>query len=290
MSQVGKFRFALCAALVILGGAWVAQADSFAVKPPQTAYWVGAMKKVHDRFTGTPGTFALFGDSITVSQAFWAPLRDGPRSLDPEATRALDRVKKYQRPECWSAWRGPEYGNEGGMTVRWAHTNVDKWLCNLNPEVALVMFGTNDLNQLDAKEYEDKLREVVARCLKNGTVVLLSTIPPARGRLEKARQFAEIARMIGKEEKVPVVDYFAEVVKRRPDDWDGSLAKFKEVPGRTYEVPTLISRDGVHPSFPEKYRDFSEESLRSNGYGLRSYVTLLAYAEVIREVLQAGKG
>src|SRR5262249_17677750 len=143
----------------------------------------------------------------------------------------------------------------------------------------------NDLNQLDAKEYEEKTREVVARCLKNGTVVILSTIPPRSGRLDKARQFAEIVRKIGQDEKVPLVDYFAEILKRRPDEWDGSLAKFREVPGGTYDVPTLLSRDGVHPSFPQKYRDFSQESLRNNGYGLRSYLTLLAYAEVIREVL-----
>ena len=37
---------------------------------------------------------------------------------------------------------------------------------------------------------------------------------------------------------------------------------------------------------PQKYRDFSEESLKNNGYNLRSYVTLLEYAAVIRNVLR----
>ena len=32
--------------------------------------WVEPMKKVHAKFSGTPGTFALFGDSITVSLGF----------------------------------------------------------------------------------------------------------------------------------------------------------------------------------------------------------------------------
>lgn len=32
--------------------------------------WVEPMKKVHARFTGAKGTFACFGDSITVTQAF----------------------------------------------------------------------------------------------------------------------------------------------------------------------------------------------------------------------------
>lgn len=51
-------------------------------------------------------------------------------------------------------------------------------------------------------------------------------------------------------------------------------------------MPTLISGDGVHPSNPRMFQDYSEESLRSNGFGLRSYLTVIAYAEVIRNVLQ----
>ena len=47
---------------------------------------------------------------------------------------------------------------------------------------------------------------------------------------------------------MPLIDYQAEILKRRPDDWDGALPKFKDVPGSEYEVPTLIARDGVHPS------------------------------------------
>ena len=52
-------------------------------------------------------------------------------------------------------------------------------------------------------------------------------------------------------------------------------------------MPTLVSRDGVHPSYPKKYEgDYSEEALKNSGYGLRSYLTLLAYADVIRGVLK----
>src|SRR5262249_48904800 len=129
----------------------------------------------------------------------------------------------------------------------------------------------------------------VQRCLKNGTVVLLSTIPPRHGHLEQARQYAAAVRKVAAEEKVPLIDYFAEILKRRPNDWDGALPKFKGTPGGEDEVPTLIARDGGHPSNPSKFRDYSEESLRSNGYGLRNYLSLLAYADVIRRVLHAGE-
>ena len=47
-------------------------------------------------------------------------------------------------------------------------------------------------------------------------------------------------------------------------------------------MPTLLSRDGVHPSCPERFRDdYSEEALRSHGYNLRNYLVLMAYAEVL---------
>lgn len=251
-------------------------------------YWVEPMRQVHARFTGTPGTFAQFGDSITVTMAFWAPLQDHPRGLDPEAARAYETVKGYMKPACWREWKGPSYGSDGGKTIGWADENVGRWLKKLNPETALLMFGTNDLTQLGPAEYEQKTRAVVRKCLDNGTVVILMTIPPRHDLLGKARQYAGIVRRVGKEMKVPVVDYFAEVLRRRPDDWDGAAPAFKEYARDGYQVPTLISADGVHPSFPAKYQDFSAKSLDANGYQLRNYLTLRAYADVIREVLRPG--
>ena len=255
----------------------------------QADYWVAAMKETHAHFTGTRGTFAQFGDSISVTLAFWAPLAWGAEHLDPQAAQAYQRVKQYLKPECWNKWKGPEFGNQGSMTIRWALENVDTWLKRLNPEVAVILFGSNDVRQMDASEYEAKTREVIRRCLANGTVVLLTTMPPRSGQLEKSRQFAEVARRQARELNIPLVDYGAEILKRRPEDWDGSLPQFRDSPGDDYQVPTLIARDGVHPSNPAPWvSDYSPEGLQHNGYTLRNYLTLLAYAEVIAKVLGPG--
>lgn len=249
--------------------------------------WVPAMKKVHARFKGTPGTFAHFGDSITVTMAFWSPLSDSPKNLDDAASLDLTLVKQHMKPECWRGWKGPDYGSNGSMTIRWAFDNVERWLSKHNPECVLMMFGTNDLGVVPIKEYEEKTRTVVKKCLDNGSVVILTTIPPRSRMLEKSFVFADIVRRIAKDENLPLIDYFGEIVKRCPDDWDGSLAKFKEVPGDTYNVPTLISRDGVHPS--NTPGDWSADGLKKNGYALRSYLTLRAYASVMRHVLKPEK-
>lgn len=272
-----RHLFLTCALL------WIGSSTLRAADAP---YWVEPMKKVHAQFKGEKGTLAQFGDSITVTMAFWSPLAGEPKAMPPEMAKAHAAVKTYLKPDCWSKWKGGPFGSNGGMTIRWAHENLDKWLEKLNPEAAVIMFGTNDLGPLQLKEYEEKTREVVRRCLKNGTVVILTTIPPRHGQLDKAKTFAEAVQKIGKDEGVPVIDYFGECLKRRPDDWDGALPKFKDAPGNEYEVPTLIARDGVHPSNPSKFKDFGEESLKTNGYVLRNYLTVMMYADVIGQVLE----
>jgi len=250
------------------------------------AYWQEPMKKVHARFSGPKGSFAQFGDSISVTRAFWSPLAYEPKEMSPEMGRAVKSVKEYMKRDCWSEWKGPEFGNDGSMTIRWAHESIGRWLADLNPEVAVIMFGSNDVGQMDVQEYETKLQQVVERCLTNGTVVLLTTMPPRSGHLEKARQFSEATRRVAKRESVPLIDYFSEVIDRRPADWDGSLPQFKNLPGDEYQVPTLIARDGVHPSSPKRYANvYSEAALRENGFSLRNYLTVLGYANVIDSVL-----
>jgi hypothetical protein len=145
------------------------------------------------------------------------------------------------------------------------------------------MFGTNDLNDLGLEEYKKKTREVVRKCLDNGTVVLLSTIPPRSGFAEKAAVYADALRKIAREMKVPLIDFHSEILKRRPDDWDGTLDKFAQYKG--YDVPTLLARDGVHPSNPKKYSDdYSEQALKCCGYSLRNYLVLMKYADVLKSL------
>jgi hypothetical protein len=241
------------------------------------------MKAVHEKFQGERGTFAQFGDSITVSRAYWFGLQYAPKHASPELTKDLGLVKDYMLEDCWD-WKGPEFGNQGQMTIRWAHQNVDQWLKDLNPEVALMMFGTNDLGSLELPEYDTKTRAVVQKCLDHGTILILSTIPPKHGQAEKAAAFADAVRQIAREMRVPLTDYHAEILQRRPDDWDGAADQFRPYEG--YDVPTLISRDGVHPSNPRQYaNDYSAEGLRNNGFALRSYLALRKYAEVLEKVL-----
>src|SRR5262245_52122840 len=158
--------------LIVAVLAFVATAPVARAEEP--AAWVAPMKAVHEKFTGKPGTLALFGDSITVSKAFWSPLAYAPKELPDPLGANIALVKKHMLDDCWSKWRGAEYGSDGGKTIKWAEENVDNWLKKLNPETAVIMFGTNDLNGVEAKDYDTRTRAVVEKCLKNGTVVILT--------------------------------------------------------------------------------------------------------------------
>jgi len=274
-------RFTPLAAVALL----VASGPARAADPD----WVAPMKEVHAKFTGTPGTLALFGDSITNSLAFWAPLETSPEPPDAETAAALGTVRKHMKAESWRKWRGPAFGNEGSKTIRWADENAAAWLKTLNPEAVVLMFGTNDLAQIDAKEFEAKTRAVVGKCSRNGTVVLLTTIPPRSGMTEKAKAFAAVQRRIAADLGLPLIDYQAEILARRPADWDGSLPQFKAFAADGYQVPTLIAGDGVHPSNPAKFADYSEAALAKNGFQLRNVLTVRVYADTIRRVLAPPK-
>lgn len=242
------------------------------------------LRRVHSKFNGRKGTLACFGDSITLTMAFWSPLRHANKNIPPEMTEALKIVRDYMIPECWQEWKGAKYGNEGSTTIRWAFDNIEHWLDELNPETAIIMFGTNDLNSMEIDEYQAKMRVVVQKCLDNGTIVILNTIPPRSGYVEKSARFAEVARQISNKFNIPIIDYHAEILKRQPEDWDGSLGKYSQ--WKDYDVPALISRDGVHPSYPREYQgDYSKEALNRSGYNLRNYLSLIKYAEVIKTVL-----
>jgi len=118
----------------------------------ENRYWAEAMAKVHKEFTSEKGTFAHFGDSITVTLAFWTPLLYTRKNAGEEMEQAYKLVEQYLQKECGRNWKGPQFGNEGRMTIRWAHENIDSWLALLNPEVALIMFGTNDLGSVGLEE------------------------------------------------------------------------------------------------------------------------------------------
>ncbi len=242
----------------------------------ETPYWLEAMKKLNEGFDGNPGYVAQFGDSITYSMSFWTPVG----WMNPDSfLQGDDGLPK--RPE--RRWRDtikgtnakePENGNYSGWRVENLLEAVPAVLKRENPEAAIIMIGTNDTGpEGPPASYGPNLEKLLALILDAHCIPILNTIPPRRGRMQGVEKTNTIIRDLAKKLNVPLVDYYAEILKRQPgDSWDG----------------TLISKDGVHPTAGNQ-ADFSEENLKVNGYALRTWVNFLMVREVYFRVMSAPK-
>jgi hypothetical protein len=257
-------------------------------------YWVEPMEEVHARWDGTKGTFTQYGDSITVTMAFWTPLLYGEYKGGPkEMHEALAVARKYIHKPCWRNWKSGKYGCAGSTTIPWAFAHIDEWQKRMNPEVAVVLWGTNDAAfGPHGIDHLEKYAVVIGRILQDGGIPIITTLPPFSRQRGSIRMFLIVHNLrlchlaIARAHKLPLIDLYKEMVTRRPDDWDGKLKKFDEGGWKGYNVPTMIARDGIHPSFPKKWqRDWSEEGLRSCGLGLRNYLTLQTWYQIYRKVL-----
>ena len=264
------------------------QPEPLVVEPrtPTDDYWVEPMRKVHKLFKGKAGTLAQYGDSITITGAFlagygWSGKID-PRNITPEVQKEAEAVQHYADLKLWRTWKGSGWGNDGSMKSDWLFQRVDGWQQKMNPEVAVIMFGTNDRGKLRPPQYTENMAASIKRMLADGTVPILTSIPPP---CHAEYWYAALSMARGLQ--VPLIDYYAETMRRRPDDYNGKDEKFKAYNG--YDVPTIISRDGTHPSNPKQYvNDWSEEALSSSGYALRNYMTIRKYYQVIDKCLTAG--
>ena len=258
--------------------------------PPPGDYWVEPMRQVYKRFKGKKGTLSQYGDSITVTMAYLAGLSGGKgivrKNMTPEVRKEMDLVQTYADRRLWRKWKEGGYGNTGMMKSDWLFRGIDGWQKKMQPECATIMFGTNDIGRIWPPQYTENMAASCRRMMQDGTVPMLNSIPPAaRG---GHREYWLAALSIAHGLRIPLIDYYAETMRRRPDDWNGRLKKFDEGGWKGYNVPTIVSRDGTHPSNPKKYvGDWSEEALNCSGYGLRDYMTLRMYYQVITKVFQA---
>ncbi|WP_166831939.1 GDSL-type esterase/lipase family protein [Thalassoroseus pseudoceratinae] len=244
-------------------------------RPAKEPSWVQPMQKVHAKFQGQFGYIAQFGDSITFSMAFWTPMGwDDPQQYltQNDGLPKTPAGKRWRDVIQGERDKGPKHGNYSGWTVKNVLGVVDDVLENQSPEVAIIMVGTNDIASGNVpKSYKTDLEQVVKKCLAAHCIPILNTIPPRRNRETSVREINQIIKDVAKTYQVPLVDYHAEILKRRPNgSWQD----------------TLISKDGVHPT-GGKTNIYTTENLKNSGYALRNWLNFQAVRDVYFHVLHA---
>jgi lysophospholipase L1-like esterase len=187
------------------------------------------------------------GDSISESQAYISSM-----ALDcmlPDFSFAAG-YRLVGQPGLWTT----EVTASSGETAQWGleRLRTTNWYEELRPEVATVMFGTNERwsGWQGLEQFAHNLRGIVDELLEHHVIPLLMTLPPGDFPTTTAREicgqwydptpqvygvahFAQVIRDIAAERRLPLVDVF-----RQFEEYD-----------RTSFLTLLADEEGlyVHP-------------------------------------------
>lgn len=164
-----------------------------------------------------PITILFLGDSITHGLVHTR----GARSFAEHVNETLRGAEPTGRKEdvlinsAVSGWRVPD------MLAAW-----DFRAARFDPDVAFVMFGTNDATAGadGVPAYREGLVEMVRRLREQGAFVVLQTPPPvigdADGRAQSLELYREAVREVAAEFDVPLADHAR--------DWDEHAPTIEE--------------------------------------------------------------
>jgi LysM repeat protein len=226
--------------------------------------------------------FSKIGDSITVNPGYLYPL--GTRRYELHEYAYLQGVIDYYFVG-WARTHTSFANTSLAAEVGWSSLHVldaemsDPDKCSqgetplaceyrlVNPSVAVIMLGTNDLPGMPIEMYEAAMREIIEISLAEGIIPLVSTVPPLHwsGIGQRVVDFNGILTALAQEYSIPLMDYWAAL---------------QDLPNQG------IGSDGVHPAMAPDYdnANFTPENL-NYGIPVRNLLTLQALDAIWRTVI-----
>ncbi|MBK8026466.1 MAG: SH3 domain-containing protein [Chloroflexi bacterium] len=234
-------------------------------------YAVGQARGLHGE------RFVKVGDSLSVADQWLKPISEGYSRIADYGylQNAIDGFsgESYARASLatgigWTTFSvlAPSYADEEQCLE-----GESPLLCEyrlMQPAVALILLGSNDVGILDAGEYAYNLRRIIDLTRERGIIPVLSTIPLRIGFEERVDAFNQIVRGLAAEYHLPLIDTYAAL-------W--------LLPGHG------LDEDGVHMNAPPRGFEGSVDFRASNlyyGHVVRN-LTTLQMLTAIREVLDA---
>lgn len=250
--------------------------------------YAAAMRKVAKQFKGMEGVVLHLGDSITYASPYTAWARQGEgKTKQEEAILRWSHCGEENERDGWylahvDLPKGGSYTAAGGVRADQYLAGGFKGLPPLGeiirkyqPQVAILMLGTNDAwANRPPEKYLADMETIVTRLLDNGTIVILSTIPPLIDNLELQGRYNQELWKLAEGHQLPVIDFYGEILARRPGmTWDGTLL-YKGDGHPTAEM------NGVTPTSAP-----TPENLKQSGYLLRGWLSVKKLEEVKSRVL-----
>jgi len=260
----------------------------------ETWDWAKAMIPVARKFKGTPGTIVLMGDSITYANQSTRWARAGKNAKG--ATAADKAILKWSHADDGkketNGWWMAAADRPGGRSETAASgIRTDQYikggfrklpslaaiLKKFNPQVAVILLGSNDARGRKPDDVLKDMNTIVEMVLNNGTVPVLTTLPPARSERMHAnvREINKRYLSLAAARKLPVIDLYGEFVSRRPKGaWAG----------------TLVGPDGVHLTHALASGPPTKDNLANCGYLLRCWLTVQKLKPVKAKVIDRLRG
>lgn len=226
-----------------------------------------------------PNVFSKVGDSITANNVFLKPIGLGEydlrdyEELQPVVDFYLEATARDDNSFAntslaakggWSAWHLTDPDSANAELCLPGETPLVCEYRLVQPAVALIMLGTNDVSSRPTEVYEGWMRQIVETSIDMGVIPVLSTIPAFHDEEVEGRVAVFNAVVVGlaQEYDVPLWDYWS-AMQYLPNEG--------------------LSSDGVHPSWAVP-ADFTYANLQY-GMPVRNLTALQALDAVWREVL-----
>lgn len=165
-----------------------------------------------------PHTFAKVGDCMTQNTYFLIPVGEG--NYDLGTYTELQRVVDYFADGDLDSFARISQAAAGGFNAAsvldslWANpefceANETPLACEfrtMQPSIALIMFGTNDVQYLNEAQFDFFLRAIVVATIRDHTLPILSTFPQRPEFPEKATLYNQIVVQVALDYDVPLIN------------------------------------------------------------------------------------
>jgi hypothetical protein len=165
-----------------------------------------------------PHTFIKVGDCMTHNPYFLIPIGQGDYDLGDY--RDLQPVIDYFNQGDLNSFDRESQAAAGGFNTAsvldslWANpefcqageTPLSCEVRTMQPSIALIMFGTNDVFYLDEASFDFFLRSIVVETIRDGILPIMSTFPHRPEFPDKSVLYNQIVVQIAQDYDVPLIN------------------------------------------------------------------------------------